>query len=259
MPHAIWNGSISLGLVNIPIAVYPAVRERLIAFNNLHASCHRRLENKRWCPYHNMEVPWNEVVKGYKISKDKYVVVDQKELRAVQLKSTRAIDIVNFIDVSEIDPLLVENNYYIVPQQGGERAYALFREVLETACKAAVGKVVMRTKERVVAIRHYQKGMVMTVLHYKDEVTPMEDLEALKNLAAPKESELKLARILVDQLSGDLDMGEFKDEYEGALVKIIKKKLAGKEVEEAPEIKPVPTKDLMEALKVSVQSAKKKK
>jgi DNA end-binding protein Ku len=259
LPHAIWNGSISLGLVNIPVSIYLAARDRLVNFHNLHSTCKSPLQNKRWCPYHNVEVPWNEVVKGYEISKGKYVVIEKKELQAIQLKSTRAIDVIKFIDAGQIDPLLVENNYYLVPQIGGEKAYTLFRDVLSLTSKAAIGKVVIRSKERLVAIRQYRKGMILTVLHYNDEIVPMEEMEALKRLVVVKDSELKLARILIDKLSGSFDIEDYKDEYEGALVKMIKRKIAGEKIEKAADIKPTPTKDLMKALKVSVETARKRK
>ncbi len=256
MPHAIWKGSISLGLVNIPIILHVATRDRLIEFHNLHDNCHTPLESKRWCPYHKAEVPWSEVVKGYKVTRNKYVVLTKKELESVQLKSTKTVEISKFVDLSQIDPILVEKNYYIVPQEGGERAYALFRDILGATGKAAVGKIVIRTKEHVVAIRHYRQGMIMTVLHYADEVMPLEGVEDVP----VKDAELKLAKVLVDSLAGEFDIGEYSDEYRNALEGVIKKKLEGRPIK-AMQVKvaPTPSKELMESLKASVQTVKRRK
>ncbi len=260
MPRALWKGSISLGLVNIPIAIYLAAKDRIIEFHNLCGKCHTPLTYKRWCPHCEREVPWNEIVKGYKISKGKYVIVEKKELEALQLKSTKAIEIVQFIDVGQIDPLFIEKNYYLVPQEGGEKAYHLFRNVLEITGKAAIGKVVFRGKEHLVAIRHYKKGLIMTVLHYKDEIIPIEELEALKRTVVIKENELKLAKALIEKLSGKFEIEKFKDEYIEAVSNLIKKKAAGEKVVEKPvKVEPTSSRDLMKALKASVEAVKKRK
>lgn len=259
MGRALWSGSISLGLINIPVSIYVASKDRIIEFHNLHSECHTPLEYKRWCPKCKKEVAWSDIIKGYKISKDKYVVIDKKDLDALKIKSTKAIEILQFIDVGQIDPLFIENNYYLVPQEGGEKAYNLFRDVLETTGKAAIGKVVLRSKEHLVAIRQYQKGLIMTVLHYKDEIIPMDQIEALKKYVVIKEAELKLAKALIEKLSGEFKIEEFKDEYTKAVEDLIKKKIAGEKIVEKPEEKIEPTKDLMEALKKSVELVKKKK
>jgi DNA end-binding protein Ku len=260
LPRALWKGSISLGLVNIPVAIYIAAKDRIIEFHNLCGKCHTPLTYKRWCPHCEREVAWNEIVKGYKISKDKYVVISKKELEAIRLKSTKAIEIVQFIDASQIDPLFMEKNYYLVPQEGGEKAYTLFRNVLEITGKAAIGKVVFRGKQHLVAIRHYKKGLIMTVLHYKDEIIPMEELEALKRMVVIKEAEIRLAKALIEKLSGKFEIEKFKDEYVEAVARLIKKKAAGEKIKEKPiEIEPTPSRDLMKALKASVEAVKKRK
>jgi len=260
LPRALWKGSISLGLVNIPVSLYVSSKDRIIEFHNLCGECHTPLQYKRWCPKCEKEVAWNDIVKGYKISKDKYVVIDKKELEALQLKSTKAIEILKFIDVGQIDPLFIEKNYYLVPQEGGEKAYYLFRDVLAATGKAAIGKVVLRAKEHLVAIRQYKKGLVMTILHYKDEIIPMEQIEALKKYVVIKEAELKLAKALIDKLSGEFKIGEYRDEYVKAVENLIKRKIEGKKIVEKPiEVKPTPKKDLMKALKASVESVKKRK
>jgi len=246
---------------NIPVKAYVSVRDRIISFNNLCGTCHTKLQNKRWCPHCEREVPYNEIAKGYKISKDKYVIIGKEELEALQLKSTKAIEIVQFVDVGQIDPLFVENNYYLVPQEGGEKAYTLFRDVLETTGKAAIGKVVLRQKEHLVAIRAYQRGLLMTLLYFKDEIIPMEQLEELKHTVVIKENEIGLARILVDKLSGEFDIDKYRDEYIKAVEELIKRKVAGEEIKEIKplDIKPTHAADLLERLRASVESVKKKK
>lgn len=240
--------------------MYISAKDRIVEFHNLCGECHTRLQYKRWCPKCEKEIAWNDIAKGYKIEKDKYVIIEKEELQALALKSTKAIEIIQFVDAGQIDPLFVENNYYLVPQEGGEKAYSLFKDVLEITAKAAIGKVVMRSKEYLIALRPYQKGLLLTMLHYKTEVIPMEQLEELKHLVLVKESELKLAKDLIERLTGKFDVENYRDEYVEAISNLIKKKVAGKEiVAKVEEIKPTETKDLMQALKASVEIVKKKK
>lgn len=262
--RALWQGSVSFGLVNIPVKLYVAAKDRVVEFHNLHAKCNTPLRQKRWCPKCGLEVAWEDVNKGYKITKDQYAVVTKKELASLALKSTRAIEVVKFVEAGQIDPLLVDKNYYLVPQEGGEKAYHLFREVLSQAARVAIGKVVFRQKEHLVALRPFRKGLVMTILHYKNEIIPIEQLEELKRTVIVKEAELKMAERLVGQLSGDFKLDEFRDEYVRAVTELIKEKVEGKEIVGKPaEIKPTSAQELMEALKESVavaaKPAKKKK
>lgn len=260
MNRALWTGSISLGLVNIPVKMYIAAKDRIVEFHNLHATCKTPLGYKRWCPTCQKEVAWEDISKGYKIAKGQYVVIQKVELEALQLKSTKAIEILQFVDAGQIDPLFVERNYYLVPQEGGEKAYSLFKDVLETTAKAAIGKVVFRSKEYLVAIRPYQTGLIMTLLHYKDEVIPMETLEELKKLVVIRPEELKLAVSLIEKLTAEFDVSKYRDVYGEAITELIKKKVAGQEIVGKPlEIKPTPAADLMAALRASVEAMKKRK
>lgn len=258
--RAIWTGSISLGLVNIPVKMYIAAKDRIVEFHNLHTTCKTPLSYKRWCPTCQTEVAWEDISKGYQVTKGQYVVIEKAELAALQLKSTKAIEILQFVDAGQIDPLFVEHNYYLVPQEGGEKAYSLFKDVLETTAKAAIGKVVFRSKEHLVAIRPYQRGLIMTLLHYKDEVIPMEKLEELKKLVVIRPEELRLAVSLIDKLTAEFDVAKFKDTYGEAISELIRRKVAGQEIVGKPlEVKPTPTTDLMAALRASVEAIKKKR
>ena len=258
--RAVWSGSISFGLVNIPIKLYSATEERQIAFRNLHSKCHTPLVQKRWCPTCQREVPWEEVEKGYKVTKEKWVVFSKEELEKLRPTAAKSIEIKEFVDVTQIDPIFYGKAYYVVPQEGGVKAYSLFVEALRLANKAAIGKVVMRNKEYVVAIRPFKKGLVMHVLYYLGEVRKIEELSELKNLVVISKEELELAKALIAKLTeGEFDMGKFKDTFTEELIKVIKAKAEGKLIETKEE-KPVEeAKSLIEALKASVESVGKSK
>ncbi len=259
MAKAIFAGSISFGLVNIPIKVYRAAQSKAISFNNLHKECHTPLIYKRWCPKCEKEVAYEDIEKGYKITKEKYVVISKEDIEKLKLKTTKMIEIQEFVDASQIDPLYLEKSYYVVPEEMGIKAYSLFVEALRVANKIAIGKVVMRNKEYLVALRAFKKGLVMHVLHYLGEVKDIEEFSELKHLVTIKEEELKLAQALISKLTEkELDLSKFKDNYTEALMKLIKAKAEGKEikVEEAPKEE---VKGLMEALKASVEAVERKK
>lgn len=258
--RAIWKGSISFGLVNIPIKLYTATESREVAFHNLHTECHTPLKQKRWCPTCQKEVPWQEVEKGYKITKDKWVIFSKEELEKLRPVTTKTIEIKQFVDVTQIDPIYYEKAYYVVPEEGGKKAYSLFLEALRLANKAAIGKIVMRNKEYVVALRPYKKGIVMHILFYIGEVRKIEELSELEKLVVVTKEELELARALIAKLTTEeFDISKFEDSYTKELLKIIKARAEGKAVE-IKEEKPVEkARSLIEALKESVEAVEKKK
>ena len=260
MPRAIWSGSISFGLVNIPVKLYTATKSRGLKLQNLCGKCGTPIKHKRWCPKCEREVPWNEVVKGYKIAKGKYIVIKRSELERIKLKTTKTIEIVAFVDLASLDPILYQTTYYVVPEESGVKAYSLFVEALRLTGKAAIGRVVMKNKEYLVALRAYKKGIAMHVLHYLGEIRDIEELEELRGLVTISERELELARLLIEQLTKkELKLEEFKDRYTEALKKLIKAKAKGEEIkiEEKGEVHEA--KSLMEALKASLEAMKKKK
>jgi DNA end-binding protein Ku len=259
MPRAIWSGSISFGLVNIPIKIYSATQPRQIDLHTVCSKCGTKLEYKRWCPTCQREVPWNEIDRGYKISKDKWVIIKKSDLEKIKIPTTKTIEIKEFVDVSQIDPVFFEKSYYVVPEETGIKAYSLFVEALKLTNKAAIGKVVMRNKEYVVALRHFKKGILMHVLFYLGEVRKIEELSELKNLVVVRKEELELARMLIQKLTeSELNISKFKDSYTEALMELIKAKAEGKTIE-IKEEKKEEAKELMEALKASVEAMKKKK
>ncbi len=260
MPKAIWKGSISFGLVNIPVKLYTATEEKAIQFHNVHSVCGTPLQQKRWCPTCQKEVPWDEVAKGFKISKDKWVIITQEELESLKPSSTKTIDIIQFVDISQVDPIYYQKAYYVVPDEQGVKAFSLFVEALRLANKAAVAKLVMRNKQYLVLIRPYKKGLVMHVLYYAPEIRDINELAELKNLVVVTKEELELARALIQKLTvPEFKIEDFKDEYTEKLKQLIESKAEGKEIKVEQEKPEERVKDLMEALKASIEVVDKKK
>jgi DNA end-binding protein Ku len=264
MPHQIWSGSISFGLVTIPIKVFPATEDKHFSFNQLCPNGHR-IKYKRWCPVEEKEIPYQQIQKGYQIHKDDYIVIEPKDLEKIKIKSTNSIDIKEFVSIMELDPILVEKSYYIAPdtKRGNDKAYSLLAKVLTDTKKIAIGKIVLRDKENIVALRPYQRGMVMHMLKYLDEIRPTDDIPEIKEAASSakklEREELSLAKMLVDRFSSkELDLSEYSDGYTKELEKLIDAKAKGKPivVTAEPEQKVKP--DLLEALKASMQIKKSK-
>ncbi len=219
MPHQIWSGSISFGLVTIPIKLYPATEDKQFTFNQLCPNGHR-IKYKRWCSVEEKEINYPEIQKGYEIQKDRYIVLEKSDLEKVKLKTTKSIDIKEFVDFKELDPILVEKSYYVVPdtKQSNTKAYSLLVKVLSDAKKIAIGKIILRDKENIVALRPYQRGMVMHILKYLDEIRPADEIpeiiEVTKEKPKLEAEELSLAKMLVDKFSNkDLDLSEYYDTY----------------------------------------------
>jgi DNA end-binding protein Ku len=258
MPKAIWKGSISFGLVNIPIKVYPATEDRKIHFTSLCPTCKNPIKYKRWCDKCEKEVKYEDLLKGFKISEENYIVIKKEELEKIKLKTTKTIEILEFIDLEQIDPIFYSSTYYLVPEETGLKAYSLFTEALRLANKVAVGKVVMRNKEYLVALRAYKKGIAMHILHYLDEIKDIEELEELK-LITIGEKELNLAISLIEKLSEkEFNAEKFRDNYVDAIKKLIESKIKGEEFKEEKKEEKEAIR-IMEALKESVEIAKRKK
>ncbi len=259
--RAIWKGSISFGLVNIPIQVFSATqKEEYTSFNQLCDKGHK-IKYKKWCPVEEREVPWSEIKKGYEITKNNYVVIEKQDLDRIKLKTNNTIEIKEFIKSEEFDPIFIEKNYYVGPDPGKKkveaatRAYSLLVKILNETNKVAIGKVVLREKEHLVGLRAYQRGLVMHQLRYLDEIRPMDEIGNLDSLQKVDPKELSLGKTLVDNLTAEkFDPGQYSDSYAKELEKLIEAKSKGqkvpiKEVEETPE----ETTDIIEALKASLK------
>jgi DNA end-binding protein Ku len=260
MPRAIWSGAISFGLVNIPVKLYSAVSRQTVRFHQIDRESNQRIQQKRVNPQTGDEVPWESLVKGYEIGPDRYVVITPEELEAVEPQKTRTIDIEDFVDLDQIDPIYYDHPYYLVPDKGASKAYKLLLDAMKEAGKVAVARVVIRSKEHLVAIRPRDGVLTMETMLFSDEVIPPDSLDEIPEDGAVKTSkkELQMAQQLIDSLSGDFEPQKYRDEYRDRVLEMIERKAEGEEivVEEAPE-EPKKVPDLMAALEASIQAGKR--
>jgi DNA end-binding protein Ku len=259
MPRSIWTGAISFGLVNVPVKLYSAVSKKTVRFHQLHESDGVRIQQKRVCPADGEEVAWDDIVKGYEISPDRYVIVTPEELEALDPKKTKTIDIEEFVDLEEIDPLYYDHPYYLLPGQGAAKPYKLLANAMREASKVAIARVVIRTKEQLVAIRPVGDVLAMATMNFADEVVdpdsfddaPGDDVDTTKR-------ELEMARQLIDSLTAEFEPTKYHDEYRDAVLDLIERKSEGEEIVLQPAAEePERVPDLMAALEASLAAAKK--
>jgi DNA end-binding protein Ku len=260
--RATWKGFLKISLVNIPIKVFPATESKAtLSFNQLHGECQTRIQQKRWCPHCNREVPNSEIVKGYEFEKGHYVVLTEEDFENVRPESTRIIDLAQFADESAIDPIYVDRAYYLAPDGPvASQAFAVMREGMKG--KVGIGKLALYGREYLVAVRPHRRGIVMYTLHHAAEIRSVDQVEELNAVSeSVKPEEIKLARQVIGTFEGPLDLTHYKDEYREGLQRIIDAKIAGAEVVAPAEEAPPKVINLMEALRKSldtVSSAKKK-
>ena len=254
-----WSGAISFGLVNVPVKLYSAVSRKTVRFNQLNAETGNRIQQKRVDPETGEEVGYDQIVKGYELTKDRYVVITPDELESLDPEKTRTVDIEDFVDLDEIDPVYYDHPYYLVPDKGATKAYGLLLGAMKQANKVAIARVVLRSKEQLVAIRPAGDVLMMETMLFHDEVVPSHDIEDLpdgKELKAT-DRELKMAQQLIDSLSSEFDPTSYHDEYREKVLELIEKKASGEEIAvqpDAPEPAKVP--DLMAALEASLAAVK---
>jgi len=251
-----WKGAISFGLVTIPVSVYPATEEKTLRFNQLHDEDGGRIRMKRTCSVDGEEVGYEHIVKGYEYEKDRYVILTDEDFDAVPVESSRAIDIQQFVELDEIDPMYYKKSYFLVPEETGARAYALLREALNRAGKVGIAKVSFRDKEHLAALRFRDDAFVLETMYWPDELREA-DFGGVDVNANVRDNELEMARTLIDNLTADWDPTQFKDEYREALLRIVEAKINGEEIEVVEAEPAAKVVDLMEALKASVAAAKK--
>ena len=256
MPRAMWKGAISFGLVTIPVSVYPATEEKTLRFNQLHDEDGGRIRMKRTCSVDGEEVGYEHIVKGYEYEKDRYVILTDEDFEAIPVESSRAIDIQQFVDLEEIDPMQYKKSYYLVPEETGAKAYALLREALNRSGKVGVAKVSFRDKEHLAALRFRDDAFVLETMYWPDEIREA-DFGGVDVSAKVRPNELEMAQTLIDNLTADWDPTEFKDEYREALLRIVEAKINGEEIEIVEAEPTAKVVDLMDALKASVAAAKK--
>jgi DNA end-binding protein Ku len=252
-----WRGAISFGLVSIPVRVYTATEEKTLRFNQLHEKDHGRIKYQRVCSKDGEEVPYDEIVKGYEYEKDRYVILTDDDFEAVPVESTRTIDIAQFVERSQIDPIYYKKTYYLGPEEAGIKAYQLLRDSLQEGDKVGIAKVSFRDKEHLAAVRLKDDVLVLDTMFWPNEIRDSEEVSGLDKEAKVSDRELQMAESLIENLTEDWNPEAYTDEYREALLEIVEKKVAGEEIEviEAPE--PTKVVDLMEALKASVQQTKK--
>jgi DNA end-binding protein Ku len=261
MARSIWRGAISFGLVNVPVKLYSAVSKKTVRFNQLHDEDGQRIQMKRVCSADGEEVPFEHIVKGYEISPDRYVVISPEELDALDPAKTRTIDIEDFVDLDEIDPLFYEHPYYLVPDTGASKAYKLLLSALEQTNKVAIARVVIRSKEYLTAIRPANGVLTMETMLFSDELVPVDSLDELPDEdVKATQREVQMARQLIESLAADFDPTKYKDEYRERVLELIEAKAEGQEIAmpEVPE-QPSEVPDLMAALEASLAEAKKGK
>jgi DNA end-binding protein Ku len=257
--RAIWKGSISFGLVNIPIALYPATRKEELKFRLLRKTDLSPVNYKRVAEKDGREVPWDQIVKGYEYEKGKYVVLKEEDFQRVDLEATQTVDIKDFVDLDEIDPMFFYKPYYLEPQKGGDKAYALLRDSLKENNKVGIAKVVIKTRQYLAGVKPEDGALVLELMHFADELADAEKLHVPSKVDVGKR-EMTMAKALIDSMSSKWNPEKYRDDYREALMEVIEEKVeaGGREIETKPKKAPKPTKviDLVEVLQQSLAEAK---
>jgi DNA end-binding protein Ku len=258
MPRAIWSGAISFGLVNIPVKLYSAVSRKTVRFHQIDAESGGRVRQKRVGP-DGEEIPYEQIVKGYEIGPDRYVTISPEELDSLAPEKTRTIDIEDFVDLDQIDPMFYDHPYYLAPDTGAAKAYRLLVDAMEEAGKVAVARVVIRSKENLVAIRPRNGALAMETMLFSDEVVSPEEFEELRADGDQEttDRELAMAQQLIDSLAADFEPEKYRDEYRERVLDLIERKAQGETIViEEPSAEPQQVPDLMAALEASIAAAK---
>jgi len=254
LPRAIWSGSITFGLVSIPIKGFGAVDEHKIGLRLLCPRCKSPIQYKRVCSKEKKEVPWNSILRGYEVEKGKYVALTNKDLERIEIESGKTIEIMRFIDLDKLDSIYFDRSYYLVPSEESKKPYFLLMEALQANNKVAVGRVVMHEREHIVALRPYENSILMETLHYADEIRDPRDFPELRAPVEVSKDELELAGQLIRIMKKPFNLKEYRDRYHESLKQLVEAKMKGKEELVEPKLPEVEaTKDLMEALKASIK------
>ena len=256
--RAIWKGSISFGLVNIPIALYPATRKEDLKFRLLRAKDLSPVNYKRVAEKDGKEVPWDQIVKGYEYEKGKYIVLKDEDFQRVDLEATQTVDIQDFVEQEEIDPVFFYKPYYLEPQKGGDKAYVLLRDTLKKTGKVGIAKVVIKTRQYLAGVKAENSVLVLELMHFAEELADAEKLHVPKKLE-PGKRELDMAKALVDSMSSKWEPKKYHDDYREALMEVIEEKVeaGGEEIEEKPKKKPRPSTKVIDLVSVLQESLEK--
>ncbi len=257
--RAIWKGAISFGLVNIPIGLYPATRKEELKFRLLRGSDMSPVNYKRVAEADGKEVPWDQIVKGYEYEKGKFVVLKEDDFARVDLEATQTVDITDFVELEEVDPMFFYKPYYMEPEKGGDKAYALLRDALAASGRIGIAKVVIKTRQYLAAVKPDKKGLVLELMHFADELVDSSKIKVSNT--QPGKKELDMAKALIGSMSGKWEPEKYKDDYRQALEKVIEEKIENPESEtakHAPKRKSTKVIDLVSVLQKSLQQTSAK-
>jgi DNA end-binding protein Ku len=258
--RSLWTGALTFGLVTMPVKLYSAASSKTVSFKQLHAGDNVRIQTQRYCPAHEEEVAFEDIVRGYEIAPDRYVVVEDAELEALAPEATRTIEIEDFANLNEIDPIYFDQPYYVVPNAGGANSYRLLLEAMRDTGKIAIARVVLRSRERLVVVRPYGDALLMATMMFGDEVHPYNELSELDKTIEVGKRELEVARQLVSSLAGPFDLSKYRDTYREAVLDLIDRKANGEDIVTQPPKSDEPRKapDLMSALEASLVEVRKR-
>lgn len=257
--HTIWKGSISFGLVHIPVKLFAATENKNVSFRQLHEKCHTPIKYEKVCPSCETEVSQEDIVKGYEYEKGKFVILNEEELDVLAQKNNKHIEIVDFIKLEEIDPIYFNRSYYLGPHEHGEKAYSLLQKAMQDSQKVAIAKIMLRAKEHLAAIRVYEQALVLETIHYPDEIRRAENIPGLRDDIQISDKEMEMALQLVEQLTTTFDPEKYTDEYRERVKELVQNKVSGNEVKIAPEVPQTDITNLMEALQQSINETKSQK
>jgi DNA end-binding protein Ku len=257
MAHSIWSGAINFGLVTIPVKLFTAVRTDELSFNMLHGKDQGRIKYERVCSVDGKPVPWDEIVKGYEYEKGQYVIITDEDFKAVNPVATQSVDILEFVDLDQINPMFFDKPYYLEPSKQGKHAYALLREALSQANKVAIARVVIRTKEYIAAVKPIGEALVLELMHWASEIVETSSLDLPGNEALP-EAEMKMAKMLIDTMSVEaFEPEKFTNRYHDELLAMIDARAQGKELPKAKKVGPrAKVVNLMDVLAQSLEESK---
>ncbi len=257
--RTLWKGAVSFGLVNIPVKMYVATENKDLKFNYLHETCMSPIQYRKYCPNCDREIAAEEMVRGYEYQKGSYVIIKEEDLARIPLEATKTIDILDFVQLDQVDPIYFDKTYYLEPSPGGEKAYTLIIEAMKRTNKTAIAKVVIRSKQSLAALRVKDKTLIMETIFYPDEIRSPDSLSSGIDPTKLHDNEIKMAVSLIENLSVDFDPAKYEDDYRKALWELIEGKIVGREVSQMPSPENNNVVDLMEALKASVELAQKNK
>jgi DNA end-binding protein Ku len=257
MPRALWKGAVSFGMVSIPVKLYTATDEKDISFNQLHKTDHERIRYQRYCPADDEVVELGDIVKGYQIAPDQYVIMEDEDFEKVPVDTTHTIEITDFVPAEQIDPIYYQKTYYLEPEKVGGKPFALLREVLKDSKLVALAKVTLRQKEQLATLRLYNNTIALETMFYADEIRATDEFDVPDVKVG--ERELQMAKSLVDMLTGDFEPDKYQDNYREALLELIEQKAQGQEISRPAAPAASKVTDLMEALRASVESARRER